>query len=89
MFAIFLGSAALFGLSPYLLDVESFIHSADGLPEFSPFVRIAFGTFHHSAFALSFAWVIFAFSRQYGGIQLHNATVLCFKIIFNFFKKVF
>ena len=81
MISILLALAALFGLNPYLLDEESFIHSADGLPKFSPFVRIAFGAFNHSAFALSFAWIIFSCSLQYGGIQFLRIIILCFIII--------
>jgi len=63
----FLGLAAVFGLTP-LLD-ES-IASPDGLPEFSPLVRIGYGIFNRSAFALSVAWLIFACTHQYGGIDL-------------------
>ena len=37
------------------------------LPNFSPLVQIGYGAFHRSVFALSFAWIIFACTRQYGG----------------------
>ena len=60
----FLGIASIFGLALYF-DEESF---NSGHLEFSSVVRIGFGAFHRTAFALSLAWLIFACTRQYGGL---------------------
>jgi len=62
-----LALSALFGLALFLNEYEtpvinSFVQHS--------FVRVFYGAFHRTGFALSFAWVIFACTHNYGGIQL-------------------
>ena len=55
---------SIFGLG-FFYDRDSFYVA---LPNFSPVIRIGYGAFHRSIFALALAWVIFACTRQYGGL---------------------
>jgi peptidoglycan/LPS O-acetylase OafA/YrhL len=57
------GFIVLHGLAPFF-DEDSFY---SGYPEFSSFVRISYGAFHRTVFAMAIAWVIFACTNQYGG----------------------
>lgn len=56
-----LALAALFGLTPYL--------GLDNTRVLIPIVRVFYGAFHRSGFALSVAWVIFACTHKYGGLS--------------------
>ena len=53
------GLMVMFGLIPYLRE--------DVTPEINPFIRIAYGSLHHFAWASSTGWVIVTCVHGYGG----------------------
>ena len=69
--------AVVFGLSPYLNDDET----TTAIPSINSFLRISYGAFHRSAFALFVAWVIFTCTLQHAGtIQSSRSIVSTYSL---------
>jgi len=60
----FTAVSIVFGLTLWFDEDALF---AETLPDFGSIMRISYGAFHRSAFALCVAWIIFACTRQHGG----------------------
>ncbi|XP_057379361.1 nose resistant to fluoxetine protein 6-like isoform X1 [Daphnia carinata] len=58
--AAIIGSLVTYGIYPYL-DEKT-------VPIINPFVRVLYGALHHSAWAITVGWIIFACTHGYGGI---------------------
>ncbi|XP_045034184.1 nose resistant to fluoxetine protein 6 isoform X2 [Daphnia magna] len=58
--AAIIGSLVTYGIYPYL-DEKT-------VPVINPFVRVSYGALHHSAWAITVGWIIFACTHGYGGI---------------------
>ncbi|XP_057379360.1 nose resistant to fluoxetine protein 6-like [Daphnia carinata] len=51
--------AVIYGMTPYLDETT--------VPVVNPFIRISYGAFHHSAWAIAVGWIIFTCTHGYGG----------------------
>ncbi len=54
-----MGSAVTYGMFPYLDETL--------VPDINPLVRVSYGALHHSAWAITVGWIIFACTHGYGG----------------------
>lgn len=59
--AAIIGSLVTYGIYPYL-DEKT-------VPVINPFVRVSYGALHHSAWAITVGWIIFACTHGYGGLS--------------------
>ncbi|XP_057375604.2 nose resistant to fluoxetine protein 6-like [Daphnia carinata] len=57
--ALLIGLLVIFGMMPYLDEAQ--------IPVINPFVRISYGAFHRSSWAMVVAWLIFSCTHGYGG----------------------
>lgn len=59
-FASLIGLAVLYGMVPYLNEIE--------VPEMNNVARVSYGSLHRFAWATVVAWIVFACIHGYGGI---------------------
>lgn len=75
--ATLFGLLVIYGMFPYLDDTT--------VPVINPFIRVSYGAFHHSIWAIAVGWVIFVCTHGYGGISPFlclDVSILCNQLEF-------
>ncbi|XP_046631169.1 nose resistant to fluoxetine protein 6-like isoform X3 [Daphnia pulicaria] len=87
--ATLIGLTVNFGMAPFVDETV--------VPVVNPFIRVSYGTLHHSAWAITIGWIIFACTHGYGGfinnflscklfIPFSRLSYAVYLIHFNFIK---